>query len=185
MLNEKRLASRCRRGDRDAFSEVYEAYVDDLLTLAANLLGDGGAADDVVQDVFVNFARTAPSFRLTGSLKGYLATCTANRARDVMRHRKLSQPAPLPDADALDSGVPEPPDSVAEKEQQQHLRLALARLPQEQREAVILRLHGDLTFKEIAALQSVSLKTVQSRYRYALDKLRTLLKSEVSLENQR
>ena len=185
MLKEKWLVSRCRRGDREAFSQVYEAYVDELLTLAANLLGDVASAEDVVQDVFVSFARTAASFRLTGSLKGYLATCTVNRARDVLRHRQRWQPATLPDAEVLDSGVQRPLDSVVEREQEEQLRLALLKLPLEQREAVILRLHGDLTFKEIAALQSVSLKTVQSRYRYALDKLRTLLKSEVSLENQR
>jgi RNA polymerase sigma-70 factor (ECF subfamily) len=185
MLKDKWLASRCRRGDREAFSIIYEAYVDDLLTLAIHLLGDVATAEDVVQDVFVNFARTARSFHLTGSLKGYLATCTANRARDVIRHRKRSQPARLPDDDALDSGVPGPFASVAEKEQQLQLRLALAKLPREQREAVVLRLHGDLTFKEIAALEGVSLKTVQSRYRYALEKLRTLLKNEVAHEAQR
>ena len=184
MVNDKWLVSRCRRGDREAFSLIYEAYVDDLLTLAVHLLGDVASAEDVVQDVFVSFARTAGSFQLTGSLKGYLATCTANRARDVIRRRRRSQPATLPDADALDSGAPEPRDSAAEREQQQQLRLALAKLPQEQREAVTLRLHGDLTFKEIAVLQRVSLKTVQSRYRYALDKLRTLLKNEVAHETE-
>ena len=105
MLQDKWLALRCRRGDREAFSLIYETYVDDLLTLAVHLLGDVGSAEDVVQDVFVGFARNAASFRLTGSLKGYLATCTANRARDVIRHRQRLQPAALPDADALDSGV--------------------------------------------------------------------------------
>jgi RNA polymerase sigma-70 factor (ECF subfamily) len=182
MLRDKWLASRCRRGDREAFSMIYEAYVDDLLTLAVHLLGDVATAEDVVQDVFVSFARNSASFRLTGSLKGFLATCTANRARDVIRHRKLTQPVSLPDADALDGGTPEPFASAAEKEQQQQVRRALGDLPQEQREAVALRLYGDLTFKEIAALQDVSLKTVQSRYRYALDKLRTLLKDDVSHE---
>ena len=65
MLKEKWLVSRCRRGDREAFSQVYEAYVDELLTLAANLLGDVASAEDVVQDVFVSFARTAASFMIT------------------------------------------------------------------------------------------------------------------------
>ena len=185
MLQDKWLALRCRRGDREAFSLIYETYVDDLLTLAVHLLGDVGSAEDVVQDVFVGFARNAASFRLTGSLKGYLATCTANRARDVIRHRQRLQPAALQDADALDSGVKAPADAAVEKEQQEQLRQALATLPHEQREAVVLRLHGDLTFKEIAVIQCVSLKTVQSRYRYALDKLRTHLSSEVSHETQR
>jgi RNA polymerase sigma factor (sigma-70 family) len=185
MLTDKWLALRCRSGDREAFSLVYETYVDNLLTLAVSLLGDLGSAEDVVQDVFVNFARSAESFRLTGSLKGYLATCTANRARDVIRLRNRSQREALPEADALDGGMVAPSDLAAQKEQHEQLRVALTRLPVEQREALVLRLHGDLTFKEIAAIQGVSLKTVQSRYRYALDKLRTLLKCEGSYDAQR
>jgi RNA polymerase sigma-70 factor (ECF subfamily) len=55
---------------------------------------------------------------------------------------------------------------------------ALTQIPFEQAEAVVLHLLGDLTFREIAKLQSVSIKTIQSRYRYGLDKLRTLLNSE-------
>jgi DNA-directed RNA polymerase specialized sigma24 family protein len=52
-------------------------------------------------------------------------------------------------------------------------------LPYEQREVVGLHIHGRMTFKQIAAAQQVSIKTVQSRYRYALDKLRALLDGEV------
>ena len=184
MLKELWLVSRCRRGDREAFSQVYEAYVDDLLSVAANLLGDAGLAEDVVQDVFFRFARTAGTFRLTGSLKGYLATCTANRARDVIRCRQRSQAAALPDSDTLDSGGQGPVDNAIEKEQLRQLRLALQKLPEEQCEVIVLRLHGDLKFKEIAAVQRVSLKTVQSRYRYGLDRLRKLLNNEVPHETQ-
>ena len=55
---------------------------------------------------------------------------------------------------------------------------ALAELPYEQREVIVLHLHGELRFREIARYQGVSTNTVQSRYRYGLDKLRTLLKQE-------
>jgi RNA polymerase sigma-70 factor (ECF subfamily) len=56
---------------------------------------------------------------------------------------------------------------------------ALATLPYEQREVVVLHLKGDLPFREIAAVQGTSLNTVQSRYRYGIDKLRSLLNGEV------
>ena len=179
MFRELWLASRCRRGDRQAFSQVYETYGDALLTVAVNLLGDVGLAEDVVQDVFVKFAQTAATFRLTGSMKGYLVTCTANRARDVVRRRQRSQAVRLPDPDTLDSGQRGPVDDAIDREHLWHVRLALGRLPAEQREAIVLRVHGDLKFREIAAIQGVSLKTVQSRYRYGFDRLRTLLNGEV------
>ena len=55
----------------------------------------------------------------------------------------------------------------------------MARLPYEQREVIILHLMSDMRFRAIAETQSISISTVQSRYRYGLDKLRTLLNSEV------
>ncbi len=177
MFKDQRLAARCRRGDRQAFCQVYETYVGDLLGLAASLLGDAGLAEDVVQDVFVGFARGAATFRLTGSLRGYLATCAANRARDVIRRRQRRLEAALPDGDPIDTGDKGPLASAIEKEQHEQLRAALATLPYEQREAIILRLHGQMRFSQIAAVQNVPLKTVQSRYRYGLERLRTLLGS--------
>ena len=55
----------------------------------------------------------------------------------------------------------------------------MVQLPYNQREAIILRLHGGMKFRQIARLQEVSIKTTQSRYRCALNKLRTLLDSEL------
>ncbi|OHB83890.1 MAG: hypothetical protein A2Z38_11725 [Planctomycetes bacterium RBG_19FT_COMBO_48_8] len=59
------------------------------------------------------------------------------------------------------------------------LNNAMSQLPYPQREVVILHLQGDMKFKTIAKSQNVSINTVQSRYRYGLDKLRSLLNSEV------
>ena len=56
----------------------------------------------------------------------------------------------------------------------------MARLPYEQKEVVMLHLHGGMMFKHIAKSQHVSINTVQSRYRYALDKLRSLLNGEMT-----
>jgi len=53
---------------------------------------------------------------------------------------------------------------------------ALARLPLEQRETIVLHLNGGMKFKEIARMQKIPLSTVQGRYRYGLEKLRTILK---------
>ena len=59
------------------------------------------------------------------------------------------------------------------------LRAAVAELPYEQREVVMLRVHAGLKFREIAAHQSTSIKTALSRYQYGLDKLRSMLNGEV------
>jgi RNA polymerase sigma-70 factor (ECF subfamily) len=65
------------------------------------------------------------------------------------------------------------------KEESVKISGALSQIPFEQREAVVLRLHGDMKFRQIARLQNVPVKTIRSRYRYGLEKLRSILNSEV------
>ncbi len=178
MLEDKLLVLKCRRGSRDAMCRIYEKYKDYLLTLAKGLLGEQAAAEDVVHDVFVSFASSARQFQLTGSLRGYLATCVSNLARDKIRSRTRQ-------AEALDSVNPSISDSdnpeqrVIEREELTRLRQAISQIPYEQREAVMLHLKGGMKFREIANLQGVSVSTIHGRYRYGLDKLRSLLNSEV------
>ena len=179
MLEDKLLIWRFQGGSRDAFRRIYEKYESFLLTLAANLLGDGSAAEDVVQDVFVSFVQSVESFRLRGSLKSYLATCVANRARDCIRKRQRHRTVAVNEAEQTVSDANEPVQLVINSEELQRLKLAMTELPYEQREAVVLHLNGDLKFRQIAKLQNVSIKTVQSRYRYGLDKLRSNLNGEV------
>ena len=179
MLEDKLLIWRFKGGSRDSFRRIYEKYESFLLTLAANLLGDGSAAEDVVQDVFVSFVQSVGKFRLRGSLKGYLATCVANRARDCIRKRHRQRAIAVNDAEQMISDVNEPVQLVINSEELQRLKLAMTWLPYEQREAVALHLNGDLKFRQIAKLQKVSIKTAQSRYRYGLDKLRSNLDGEV------
>ena len=88
MLEDKLLVLKCRRGSKDAMCRIYLKYKDYLLTLARGLLGERAEAEDVVHDVFVAFAQSAGQFQLTGSLRGYLAICVSNLARDKMRARK-------------------------------------------------------------------------------------------------
>jgi len=178
MLEDKLLVLKCRRGNKDAMCRIYEKYKDYLLTLAKGLLNEQEAAEDVVHDVFVSFARSAGQFQLTGSLRGYLATCASNLARDKIRARTRQ-------AEALDSANPaslnpdNPEQRLIEREELIRLRQAIKQIPYEQREAVMLHLKGEMKFREIAKLQGVSISTIHGRYRYGLDKLRSMLNGEV------
>ncbi|MHC4557989.1 MAG: RNA polymerase sigma factor [Planctomycetota bacterium] len=179
MLEDRLLLWKFKGGSRDAFRVIYEKYIGDLLTLAANLLDDKVGAEDIVQDVFIKFVESVGTFRLTGSLKGYLATCVANRSRDYIRRNKRQRTAVLNQAEQTTSDVKKPVQLAICSEELQKLSLALTELPYEQREVIVLHLHGDLRFRQISKLQNVSIKTAQSRYRYGLDKLRSILNGEV------
>jgi RNA polymerase sigma factor (sigma-70 family) len=179
MLEDRLLLWRFKRGSREAFRLIYEKYADGLLTLAVNLLNDKADAEDVVQDVFILFVQSMEKFRLRGSLKGYLATCVANRSRDYIRKNKRRQTLTANQAEQATTDIKSPVQLVVRSEQLQELSRAMAALPYEQREAIVLRLHGEMRFKAIAKLQNISIKTAQSRYRYGLDKLRSILNGEV------
>jgi RNA polymerase sigma-70 factor (ECF subfamily) len=179
MLEDRLLLWRFKRGSREAFRLIYQKYADDLLTLAANLLNDKADAEDVVQEVFISFVRSVEKFRLRGSLKGYLTTCVANRSRDYIRKNKHRQTLTVNRAEQATTNVKNPVQLVIRSEELQELSRAIMKLPYEQREVIVLRLHGEMRFKAIAGLQNISIKTAQSRYRYGLYKLRSILNGEV------
>ncbi len=179
MIEDKLLVSRLRRGDADAMCQVYQKYKDYLFTLAKALLGGQGEAEDVVHDVFVSFARMVRQLQFMTNLKGYLATCVGNRARDRIRARTRQAAANLDSTDPVSSNTDGPQQCAMVQEELTRLRQAMAEVPYEQREAVILHIKGRMKFREIAKLQGVPTSTSCARYRYGLDKLRSLLNSEV------
>ncbi len=174
MIEDELLKWRFKYGSTEALRRIYEKYRDYLLTLAIALLNDTSASEDVLHDVFVAFVSSSGKFKLRGSLKGYLATCVINRARDKLRVNRR-QPVSLEETDfaALDPSEPDQPVICSEESKQ--LNYAIARLPYEQRETVILHLIAEMKFKEIARLQNVSVNTTKGRYRYGLNKLRSIL----------
>ena len=177
MIEDTLLIWRFKAGSKDALCRIYEKYKGHLLTLATALLKDVNSAEDAVHDVFVSFAQSRDRFRVNGSLKSFLATCVVNRARDEIRARRR-QPVGLDEAVSACSNKANPEQSAICSEEMKRLTRAAAELPYEQWEAVVLRAKGGMRFREIARLQGVPAKTVQSRYRYGLDKLQSLLDQE-------
>ena len=175
MLEDKLLIWQFNRGRVDALHRIYEKYKHDLVTLAASLLTDLALAEDVVHDVFIGFVRSSGKFQLTGSLKGYLCTCVANAARNCNKAEWRRRHVPIEDADPRGSEAGNPMSQVLLDEEFRRLSRALDELPYEQREVLVLRVYAGMTFAAIAAQQNVSIYTAQGRYRYALDKMRSLM----------
>jgi len=178
MIEDELLKWRFKRGSKDALQRIYEKYLNHLLTLAMALLNDAGRAEDVVHDVFVSFAGSAKDFKLGGNLKSYLTTCVINRARDQIRANRRG-PMQLETAESVSSNLNGPDQAIVCSEESQRLNCAIAQLPDEQRQVIALRLKGELTFSQIAKLHNVSINTIQGRYRYGLNKLRSVLNGEV------
>lgn len=179
MLEDKQLILKAKTGDKDALRQIYVKYKDTLFTIAMSLLNESNAAEDVMHDVFVSFTRNINRFHLYGSLKNYLITCVLNRSRDMLRS-KMYRVVEIERTGSDSSNNPSPLQQVMDREQMALLEEAMTKIPAQQREVVTLHLHGDLKFKEIADIQKISVNTVQGRYRYGLEKLKSILDGQVS-----
>jgi RNA polymerase sigma-70 factor, ECF subfamily len=164
--------------NREILRCIYQTHRDYLLILAIALSHDGNLAEDAVHDVFVNFAGNFADFNLNGNLKAYLTKCVANRVRDLLRKKQARQLASDEDYPAS-SDLNEPDRLIICNEQLRLLSSALAKLPYEQREVIVLRMQGGMRFGNIAKSLGVSVNTVKGRYRYGISKLRLALNSEV------
>ncbi len=181
MFEDRSLVRRFNAGDAQALRRIYEKYRPDLFRVAGALLYDSVAVEDVVHDVFVGFASQAGRFELKGSLKGYLAICVANRARNVIRQDRQIGPERLAEHRPESPRQPDSSELVSDAELHQRVRMALAGLAPEQRQAIVLHVLGSLRFREIARQTGESVNTVKSRYRYGIRKLRSVLDGQVEL----
>lgn len=112
-------------------------------------------------------------------MKGYLAICVANRARNVIRQARQIDPERLAERRPESARQPDSSELVSDAELHQRVRAALANLPAEQHDAIVLHVLGSLRFREIARQTGEPVNTVRSRYRYGIAKLRSLLDGQV------
>jgi len=180
MLDDKLLIWKLRRANVEALRQLYDKYKVDLLRLAIILTGNVCDAEDVVQDVFLRLIQSYHRIGIRGNLRNYLITCLVNRVR-TLRRRGRDHHELLFELAIAEPNPDHGPDQWAVlNEQMCRLGEAMTQLPPEQREAVALRFEADLGFRQIARMQNASINTVQGRYRYGMEKLRSLLNHEVT-----
>jgi len=179
MLEDKLLIYKFNRGDNDALRRIYEKYRNDLLKVATTLLNDRNCVEDILHDVFVSFAKGVGNFQLRGSLRGYLSICIANRARDRNRAARRQRTVGMDAAGPIRSDISGPGRLAERSELSEQLGRAMAQLPCEQREIIILHLQSKVRFRQIAKSKGVSANTIRSRYRYGLNKLRSILNGQL------
>ncbi len=162
-MSEERLKG-LAEGDPEAIAWVYDTFAKGLYYHALTLLGSPQDAEDLLQNLIIALARTRP--RVEGSLKTYLYRAVRHEAAAVLERRSIgnqkikNRRAPAPSA-------PSPLEIQA-------LREALAALPSEQREPVILKFFYSFTLREIAELTGDNADTIASRCRYAMEKLKEM-----------
>lgn len=175
MSEDRSLVRQLNLGSKQALRRIYEKYREDLFTIAVALTGNSHVAEDCLQDVFVRLAESAGRIQVRHNLKGYLASAVVNKARDRLRRTSRQVDCPV-EAWPLEETGPGPEQQAICDEQTAAILKALARLPAEQREVFVLYSQGAMSFRQLANERKISIRTAHSRYRYALGKLRQLLR---------
>ena len=171
------LLARFQQGDAGAFGMLYERYKSGLYGYALSLCHEASQAQDVVQELWLKFIERAGSIGAEVNLRPYLFTALRNLVIDQARRKKSEQRA-LEGQARQRPLLLEPVDPVAGAEEAARVNAALAELPEDQRETLLLKMYGPFTFEELAEVVKAPAKTVMSRYRLALEKLGKALESE-------
>ncbi|MBX3474994.1 MAG: sigma-70 family RNA polymerase sigma factor [Planctomycetes bacterium] len=167
--SDAELLSAYEGGDLAAFEALYDRHRRGVYGFLVGLCGDGSLAADAAQDTWLAVVEQTGRFAAAQNPRAYLYRAARNRVIELQRargrDRRATQSVPLVRAAR--------PQVDAEA-----LNQALRALPDDQREVVLLRIYEDMTFPEIAEVTGHNLKTVESRHRLALDKLRHALPGE-------
>jgi len=163
------LVSAIRAGDQTAMAEIYDRYSNVVYSVALRVVADAGAAEDILQDVFMQLWRNPQAFDANrGSLPGWLAVISRNRAIDFLRKRR-------PETEMEEVVVNVEPDMVRSAEWSLLLgkiRGVLASMPDSQRAALEMSFFEGLTHGEIAEKTGEPLGTIKTRIRAGLIALR-------------
>jgi RNA polymerase sigma-70 factor (ECF subfamily) len=174
--SDEALMERFREGDQSAFNALFQRHAASLTSYVARLTGSAAAAEDAVQMTFLSVIRSKDQFLRGSKVKPWLYAIASNAARDRHRRTKLEQAADDPvecglDAVHGDAGL------------RRRLLEALQRLPQPQREAVVLHRLEGWSFGEIADALGASETAVKVRAFRGTQLLRELLKDVWEFES--
>ena len=180
--SDESLIGRYAQGDAEAFELLYRRHEMRTWRYLERYVGNRATADELMQEVWFAVARDAGRYQPTARFTTWLFTIAHNRMIDSIRASRpqMSLEALGYEADAVVQQLTAAPEAgplaaAVARDQATALTRAIGQLPQEQREAFLLQIEGDLSVEEIATITRSSFETTKSRLRYAKTKLRQLL----------
>ncbi len=189
-LDDESLIRLIMHARTEALGALYDRYGRLVFSLALNTVGDRATAEEVTQDVFLRVWQRAGQYRSDrGKVSTWLTGITRHRAIDQLR-RDSVRPAPSrttawaeapPEAEGTSDG---PEHSVTAAMEREHVRRALATLPEDQKQVLALAYFQGLSQSQIAAVLELPLGTVKTRIRLAMQKLRQTLGSDEAARRQ-
>ncbi len=171
------LIKRIQNGDTEAFETLVRKYYQNIYSFCVRRCnGDTTLASDLTQDTFLKLIEHIQQYKFTGKFINFLLTIAVNTCNNHFK-KKSHDLAGMDGISDVQSNI-DISEETLRKEYNQTIQQALDRLPDIQKEVVILRFYHDRKLKEIAAITGVSLPTAKSRLKQGLDKLKRYLYKE-------
>ncbi|MFN7976984.1 MAG: sigma-70 family RNA polymerase sigma factor [Vicinamibacterales bacterium] len=180
-ITDEELVARSMDGDADSFNQLIKRWERPIYALAYRTLGREDDARDVCQETFLRAYRAINGFRGQAKFSSWLYRIALNLCRDWMRRQRRTPTVQAPeDVDIADLAAEQGPSEsietlVGRRQLGRAVAAAMARLPEEQRTAIVLKEYHGLTFQEIAEMQGVPLSTVKTRLYQGLSVVRRQL----------
>ena len=180
-LRDEQLMTLIANGKKDALEVFYNRYTSSVFSLARYILKDHGLAEEATQDIFLNLWLKASSYDpQRGTPRAWFMSVAHHRIIDVIKSRKRAAQStnqvPHELLDLHPSSQESTEDEVERNLTREQIFGALASLPEEQREVIVLAYFGGYSQSEIATRLSQPLGTVKTRVRLGMQKLRAVLK---------
>ena len=170
-LPDNKLRAALAQNDPAAVEMMWDRYADDLFAYLLVVLCSRHDAEDVLQTVFVRIIQKRHRLAKARRPDAYVYRIARNEAFRFISRRKRN----LRIKNVNETWLIVPEDNRETNELAEQIQAALVRLPQPQREVIVMKIYRQKTFLEISVLLGLSHNTVASRYRYGMEKLRTLL----------
>ena len=167
-MNEEQLwLEHARQGDKAAFGKLIEAYQTPVYNLAYRMLNNSAEAEEAAQEAFIRAYTRLDSYSPAHKFSTWMLSITSNYCIDLIRKRRavlLSIDEPLPAHPALQTDKTKGPErQVVMDEQQQMVQALLAELPEDYRQAVVLRYWYEMSYEEIAETMETTVSAIKSR----------------------
>jgi len=186
-LEETEMISRYQRGDQEALKEIFDKYHKKVYRIAYGVVRQREEALDIVQEVFIKLFRSIKNFKGRSHFYTYLYRMVMNTAIDHARKTgkqtisSLDEEGSFQPSDDLEKG---PERILLQKELEERVKLAMDKLPTEQRAALIFRDVEGLSYQEMTEAMGCSIGTVMSRLHYGRKRIQELLEDYVEMRSQ-
>ena len=175
-MTDDELMARAAAGDKDAIRVLVERWERPIFSFMESMLGSPEEAQDVTQETFLRLCQHASRYRAAGRFKSWLFRIAGNLARNKLRRRKIIRWVSLEPLRHDRRFTGEGPDEVLErKEASEVVRSALSRLPERQRQAILLRHYEGMSQTEIADAMNTTVSAVETLLYRAMQGLKTQL----------